>query len=483
MDPNETTSIENRPDATGYPRQLLARASRSAVGWSFIATALRFGSAAFVLPLVLRRVPPEELGLWYVFLSLGSLASLMDLGFSTTVIRSAAYLWAGAQQLIPWGIHTVEADMASGPQGPNLPLLSDLVRSLRVYYLTAAVAVFLLLSVGGGAWIWHRSEALLDKQSLRAAFIVYAVGVSLNFANSIWIYLLSAINAVRQSQQITVICLATYYLLAIAGLLGGLKVWALVIGTLVMGILERLLGRSVFTRLASLPRGTFRFEIITVLWPNAWRTGAVSLGAFMIIQANTLICSAFLDLKTIASYGLTLQAINLLVGVSSVWVTVKWPEINHLRAQRRLSDIATLFASRMRLTLLTFMVGAGTLVVFGPTLFTLVHTQTQLLPCGILLVLLLVQSLEMHHSLYAGLVYSENVNPFLKPALISGAGIVLFSLILVPRYGLWGAVVSVGVVQLCFNNWWPVVRAIEGLGLAKLGYWARFFHLEAASGA
>ena len=475
MDPNETTSIDNRPEATGYPRQLLARASRSAVAWSFIATALRFGSAAFVLPLVLRRVPPEELGLWYVFLSLGSLASLLDLGFAPTVIRCAAYLWAGAQKLLPWGIHSANAEDSSESRGPNLPLLSDLVASLRTYYLTTAIAVFILLAFGGGAWIWYKSEALVDRQSLRAAFIIYAVGVSLNFANSIWIYLLSAINAVRQSQQITVICLAAYYLIVVAGLLGGLKLWALVIGTIAMGLLERLIGRSVFTRLAPLPRGTFRLEMISVLWPNAWRTGAVSFGAFLIVQANTLICSAFLDLKTVASYGLTLQAVTLLVGVSSVWVTVKWPMINRLRAQARLSEIALLFANRLRLTLLTFLVGATALVASGPTLLTLIRTQTHFLPNAVLVALLVVQLLEMHHSLYGGLVYSENVNPFLKPALISGAAIVALSLVLVPRYGLWGAVVSAGSVQLCFNNWWPVVRALRGLGNASKTYWHGFF--------
>src|SRR5262249_55697048 len=85
-------------------RQFFSRVFRSAVGWSFLATALRFGWALFILPLVLRRVPPEELGLWYVFLSLGALASLIDFGFAQTINRAAGYLWAGAAELSPYGL-------------------------------------------------------------------------------------------------------------------------------------------------------------------------------------------------------------------------------------------------------------------------------------------------------------------------------------------------------------------------------------------
>jgi ABC-type spermidine/putrescine transport system permease subunit II len=77
----------------------------------------------------------------------------------------------------------------------------------------------------------------------------------------------------------------------------------------------------------------------------------------------------------------------------------------------------------------------------------------------------------MHHSLYAELVYSENVNPFVRPALISGVAIIILSVLLTPRFGVWGMLLAGGLVQLCFNNWWPVVRAIQGLGPAGQNYW------------
>jgi O-antigen/teichoic acid export membrane protein len=191
----------------------------------------------------------------------------------------------------------------------------------------------------------------------------------------------------------------------------------------------------------------------------------------MTFQANTLICSAFLDLRTTASYGLSLQAVTALVGISSIWVRVRLPEINHLRAQGMVERIPWIFRQRIVFALLTFGAGAVALLLLGRPLLELLNARTQLLPTALLATLLLIQLLEMHHSLYAELVYSENVNPFVRPALISGVAIIILSVLLTPRFGVWGMLLASGLVQLCFNNWWPVVRAIQGLGPAGQNYW------------
>jgi O-antigen/teichoic acid export membrane protein len=458
-------------------RQLVQRVSRSAISWSLIASTLRFGSALLLLPLILWRIPSDELGLWYVFVSLGSLAALMDLGFAHAATRSAGYLWAGSRVLLPFGIDLADPLLEPGATGranhrqPNLPMLANLVQSLRVYYLSMGGLLVLLLTTLGGAWIWHKSAGLANAEFIRLAFLAYAIGVSLGFANSLWLSLLAGIGAVKEAQQISAACFLAYFCLAVVGLLAGLGMWALVIGTVVAGLAERLIGRTVFYRLVPRLSGKFEFSVLRVLWPNAWRTAAVGLGAFMIFQANTLICSAFLDLRTTASYGLSLQAVTLLVGVSSIWVSARLPMINQLRAQGKVERILTMFRPRIVFALLTFGVGAAALLSLGRPLLELFHARTQLLPAALLGTLLLIQLLEMHHSLYGELVYSENVNPFVKPALISGGAIIILSVLLTPRLGVWGMLLASGLVQLCFNNWWTVLRAIRGLGPAGQNYW------------
>jgi len=51
----------------------------SAVAWTLIFTAVRSCGNLLVLPLMLNKLPPEDLGFWYVFLSLLGLSALVDM--------------------------------------------------------------------------------------------------------------------------------------------------------------------------------------------------------------------------------------------------------------------------------------------------------------------------------------------------------------------------------------------------------------------
>jgi O-antigen/teichoic acid export membrane protein len=456
-------------------RWFLNRVLRSAVIWGFVATALRFGSVLLVLPLLLQRVPPEELGLWYVFLSFGALATLVDFGFAPTISRVTAYLWAGARELSPYGLPpNIDLPNERRDAEPNLPLLSRLVAALKAYYaLLGAAALLVLLSVGGW-WIYRKTYDLPNAQSLRLAFVVYAVAVALNLIGGMWLYALNGINRVRESSQLGVAVLVENYLIAIAGLLSGLRIWALVVANLVMGVTERIAGRFLFYKYAPIEKAPVDLHMLSVLWPNAWRTGIVSVATYFSLQANTLICSAILGLTLTGSYGLTLQAVTLLVAVSGIWVAVKFPLINQLRSQGRLDEIAHLFRQRITVAMLTYIVGACALLCFGHWLLAFLHSKTQFLPIPLFATMLLIYLLETHHSLYATLVFSENVNPFVVPAFASGSAIILLSILLTPRIGVWGMLLSQGIVQLCFNNWWTVFRAVHGLGDGGAGYWSAF---------
>jgi O-antigen/teichoic acid export membrane protein len=454
---------------------LVRRAFQSAVGWSLAATALRLGSAFLILPLILRRVPPAELGLWYVFLSFGFLASLMDFGFASAVTRSTSFLWAGARRLLPLGIETendiTRDETAEATRQPNRPMLADFVASVRCYYIAIGAVLLIVLLTAGGAWIWHKTAPFEHALSLRMAFVVYVAAVVFAFVNGFWLYLLNGVNGVRTAQQIATGCALIYYVLAISGLLAGFQLWALVIATLIVGVLERVMGRVFFKRTAQLSRGRFDAGLIRILWPNAWRAGLVAVGGYLVVHANTLICSAFLDLEATASYGLTAQAIALLAGVSSVWVTVKLPLFNQLRALSRVRELASLFKHRIQLTILTYVAGAAVLLLFGDALLGYLGAKTHFLAPGLLALFLVIQLLETHHSMYGAVVISENVNPFWKPALLSGIAVVVLSFFLTPRIGVSGMLLSVGVVQLCYNNWWPILRAMDGLSIPRREYW------------
>ncbi len=446
--------------------------------WSFVSLGTRLSGSVVLFLLISRKLPAEELGLWGVFMALTALFGQLDLGFSQNVTRAAGFAWAGATKLLPFGVAKAEA---SAPGQPNYPLLADLVVTMRQYYRWVGLGAFGLGLTLGEWWIAHKSAHLANSTSLRAAWAVYAIGLLVTFWGGYWMALLNGINRVRQAQQAIMAGQAANYLIGITGLMLGFGLWSLVVGALVSGTIMRVSTCVLFQRFLSKPtlaQGQVRWDLIKVLWPNSWRLGVVSLGAYLILQANTLIGSALLDLKQLGSYTLSLQVVLILTQFSGVWVQVKLPLINGLRARGDTAAVAVMFADRVRLYLATFVAGAIGLVILGPTLMELIGSQTSLLPTGALLLLLTIYLAEQHHGHFAALVLTENINPFLGPALLSGGAVVIASLVLTPKFGYWGMLAAQGLVQLSFNNWWVVWRGLQSLGTDRHTYWRRFWDVR-----
>jgi O-antigen/teichoic acid export membrane protein len=115
---------------------------RKDVAWNFAATFMRIASGLIVLPLVLRLLPSQEVGLWNIFLTIGSIASLLDFGFSNAFSRNITYIFSGVKELKAKGYITVDQNDTS----VDFSLLRSVIRAIRRYYGILAI-IFLLLFI------------------------------------------------------------------------------------------------------------------------------------------------------------------------------------------------------------------------------------------------------------------------------------------------------------------------------------------------
>ena len=445
---------------------LLYRLFHSAAAWSFLATALRLGNAILVLPFILRHLTSEDLGWWYVFTSLASMAILMDMGFWPTISRSISYLWAGAPCLLPFGV--AHGDYDRQQTDPNWAVLADLLTTFRWFYAFMGVFIASFMLPVGLFWL-HGTKGATSIPY--AAFSVYCISVAFGCSVAVWSAVLGGVNRVRESQQIVALAMLFNYATIILCLRYDAGLWSLVAGVWVKTVIERLGAfvslRRAENRLLRL-HGGFNWSLIKVTLPNAWRTGLTSIGTYLIVYANTLICSRFLGLQETASYGLSQQVTLLLIGTSGIWINVKIPLMAQLRARGALAELARLFSQRILLAIVTYLVGAILAFSFGQQMLQWIGSKTLLIPAHLFLLQLIIGFLEMHHVQYAILVVSDNHNPFVIPALLSGMVIILISMLLAPHYGILGLLISAGVVQASFNNWWPAIKGIHSL---KLSVW------------
>jgi O-antigen/teichoic acid export membrane protein len=196
----------------------------------------------------------------------------------------------------------------------------------------------------------------------------------------------------------------------------------------------------------------------------------VSVGGYCLSYANTLVCSSMIDLSHTASYGLSLQLIGMTAALSGAWVQVILPSLSARRVDSDGTTIAGKFAKRIRLFFLTYAAGGVLVVTAGPWMLNAVGAMTPLLPRLQLALMALYVFLEVHHTLYGALVLTENRNPFVVLALVSGACSIALSIMLTPRFGVWGLLVAPGIVQALCSNWWVVLRGIRGLGIPVRQY-------------
>ena len=463
-------------------RRLSARLYGSAVVWTLVFAVIRSCGNLLVLPLMLHKLAAEDLGFWYVFLSLGGLSALVDMGFFPTMSRVTAYLWAGADRIQKLGISTVAEE--TGPAlPPNYRLLADLVKTMRLYYLALGIGITLLMGVFGTIWIVHKAQHLPQARMILGAWLLFLPAVFVNTTSTMWHPLLSGINQVRVNQQILVWGLVANYLVTFIGLLLGASLFAPVAGYLVMGALSRVMAQAQFGRLSqarTYAKGArWSRELLNTLWPTAWRTGVVSLGLYATLSVNTLICTAYLGLKATASYGLSLQLALAAISIATGFFSVKVPLIAQLHARGRVTEISRLIFPRLRWFWAVYITLSLAAVLLGESILeNVLHSKTPLLSTPLLIGLLAVIGLEGHHGIFRELTLTSHRNPFAKPVIISGILIVILSFILVRWLGLWGLILAPGIVQICFNNWWTVLVGLHSVGNSMADYLFGLFGLR-----
>lgn len=72
--------------------------------WNYLGIFFSLGSQVIWLPVLIHYLPPDILGLWYVFVSIGGMVELLDSGFTPTLSHCMTYAWSGAMDLKKQGV-------------------------------------------------------------------------------------------------------------------------------------------------------------------------------------------------------------------------------------------------------------------------------------------------------------------------------------------------------------------------------------------
>jgi len=428
--------------------------------WSYCGYILRFFSGVLLLPLMLRMLSSEEMGIWYVFLAIGSMTQMLDMGFSPTITRNVSYAYAGAEKLIKEGI----VYTANSEKKVNYVLLSKIKKvSQQVYLYISVIALCLLLFLGTG-YIYYITISIENNSYYLFSWCIYSVGLFLNFFYGYWIFLLNGVGLIRQGQQAAIVSNVFFLVLAIVGLYLGGSIMAVAYAYLFNGIIVRMMCKYFLNKHICIPDIDMSKdetkEFIKIIWFNAKKMGITSIGAYLIVQANTIFTSIFFDLKMVASYGLTLQVINFILSLARIPFTTYLPMLNEMRVNQNNDGFIKIMSMTFMLGLGIFLLCAGGMLGIGNEVLRIIHSNTLLLPPSMVAFMLFYLFLEYNHSNFATVITTRNEVPFVMASILSGIGVIVLSLVNVQilNMGLWGLLVGQCFVQLAYNNWyWPYV--------------------------
>lgn len=423
--------------------------------WSYLGVLFRFGANLIVLPLVLKFLTDEELGLWYVFGSIGALVDLLNFGFAPSIARNISYVWCGATNLKKESLEVVET------REVDVKTLYTVLKTCQyIYIVISLIALFLLLSFGS----WYVYS--LSGTGPMLAWALFSVSIFLNMLYSYYSSFLRGVGAIAQSSIADIYSRGAQIILTTVLLLTGLGLTGVAFSSLISGIVLRLYSKRAFYKYenvgellsnVSIPNmGEERKKMFSVLWYNSSKEGIITLSKFLSTQANTLICSNVIGLSGTGSYGLSVQIATIFATVAQMPFTILHPKMQEASVTANHRNSLKLFSSSISLYVVSFVAFVIIFFIVKPILLWLKPTFS--LDNSMIIGVFVYFFIYNFYSLFASFISTYNELPYTLSFIITSIASVIGSYVLAQYFsmGMWALIIAPLVVSCMYNLWrWP----------------------------
>lgn len=438
---------------------------KSDVIWSYVAQALSIGVGILVLPFILTRLSTDEIGYNYILLTVGSIISLVDLGFSPQFARNFTYVLSGVKELKKNGV---------GTQGEciNWELLATLLKTARwIYAILSIIGLLLLLGVGT-PYVFKVTHGFKSVPNALIVWIVYSIGILFQIYYSYYFSMLLGSGKIKEQKIGLIGNKIIYLIVAIGGLLTGHGLLSVAFAQLISPFFGRYISYRYFYSKQikdglDLYPSISRTEILNtfkILWFNAKRTAVVQIGAYAIQKLSMFIAGLYMTLTEFSSYGLMVQLAGILGTVSCTGLQISQPRFASLRAKGDINSLFKDFSMSLVVYYLIFIVGGIVFSLLGEDILRILGSNAELPGHIILIVYCFILLLEYNHANFSILISANNNIPFAPASIITGIAVTAGTYLVLKysNWGILGLVLAQGICQLAYQNWkWPAMAMRE----------------------
>lgn len=452
--------------------------SKGDVIWSYVSQFFNIASGFITLPLILHMLSTKEIAMNYLMLTVATLVTLMDFGFTPQISRQVSYVYSGANKLLKEGIVEGSAGVV------DYQLLACLLCVTRRIFRIISAAVLVLLLTLGTCYIYSVTDGFTNVDN---SFLIWLVFCSSSFFAIYFKYydsLLVGRGLIKESKQCVLVNKISQIILVYVLLLSGVGLIGVCIANFVSPFLGRYMAHRFFydqETNAKFEGQTYsdeqKGEVFQAIWHNAKKVGINFIGTYCTRQFGMFLIGLYLASDVVASYGLMMQFVTIVTSISVTFLGTLQPQIISYKIQGNRDMTIRRFSFSIVVFYVLCNCGLAVVVLLGPWALDLIGSNAQLPSFPILLLYSLVCFLEENHSNFAIFISSGNQIPFVPAALTSGFLICLgdFVVLQFTSLGVLGIILVQGVVQLAYNNWyWPlwVLREynISFISFLKVGF-------------
>lgn len=457
---------------------MVINAGKKDVIWNYLGILFSLGSNVIFLPVMIHYVSPDMVGLWYIFASIGAIVQLFDMGFNPTISHSVTYAWSGASDLKKDGV--VFADENGGP---NIPLMCGVLRACRYLYLRISLAAAFVMLVFGTLYIRNVAASYMT-WDVYLAWFIYIISIFTNMYIGYYAVVLTGIGDVFRKNKATIFSRGLVVVLGIIGLVLGYGLLCLCVSYLISGVALRYLCKKYllvnhtfgyFLKSGDEGKYTVKY-VIGTMWHNAWRDGLVTITAYLTGQATVLISGAYLTLYETGIYSVSMQIINVLLGVAGGKFTAYIPALQSCYVTKNVEKARELYQRAIGCFYSISIFGVIGFLLIGVPIIQLIRHDFVIDRFDFAL-LAFSMLLMNRHRWAACLISTWNTLPYTFAFILFGVLSVLGTYIGLAFFhlGIIGLIGIPLIIESLYNNWkWVVVvnrfYHISELETVKFGY-------------
>lgn len=450
---------------------------------TWLSYVVKFGNAVFLLPLIIKSFPQEEIAVWFVFLLIIGLSQLADSGFGPSVIRATSFFYAGAQEM-PKNKEEFKSKKQCFASDINFEGLKTLLNTANVIYLLlGAISILLLVTVG--KFIVSNTINMTNTiDRLNNAFYIIVLQSFVSIQIIKFNSFIQGVDQVATVKKIETITESLNIVFSLIILVLGFGIFELVLVNLFFKCILFFYLKFFVKKWFESRKNKYSFKynfnrvFFNSIWPPTWRQGIMFYGGYLTNNSSALIVSQINNPTLIASFLITQKIIFFIRQISQAPLYSNLPRVFQMMAKKDYVQLKKYCSKGISLGLMIQFFGLFFLLLFGNQILQWFDADSSLAPFPVLLIMSISIMLELHHAFHAQVYMGTNHVPFLWPAIVSGIAILGFSYIAVDVYGLIGVVFIQFLVQLSLNNWYPVYLNLRLLEWSFLDYFKSLFNFK-----